>query len=383
MRLLFKNILTIALFATLFEGCIEPYEPKNIEPTSGILVVEGMLLENAPTVIKLSRTIALDQNLYQPVVADVAILNTKGESISVAPSDDLGTYTLDEDYTFEEGVQYALDIRIGSERYQSEFITPVYTPDIDSLSYVFSEEDSEVKINVTTHDPANKQHYYRWAFEEDWELKVEYFADTRWDPQLRALVEGMNLQTSNNRYYCWQKNRSRSFILGNSERLSDAVIKNKTLHTIKGRGYRFSSLYSILVKQYGLPLDAYNYFRNLQKNIDETGSIFAPQPTEMPGNISCLTNPDVRVIGFFAASVEKKRRLYISAREVHGMTLRQDCDVPEEETFTSYADAYNKGYGLEAYMPPIEITYAKLRCVDCIYAGGTKERPDFWPNNHY
>ncbi|MDH6313546.1 hypothetical protein M2137_002336 [Parabacteroides sp. PFB2-10] len=382
MRLLFKNILTIALFAMLFEGCIEPYEPKNIEPTTGLLVVEGMLLENAPTVIKLSRTIPLSEKAYQPVVADVTIVNKKGESIPVAASNEHGTYVLDDDFTFEEGEQYALDIRIGSEHYQSSFITPAHTPDIDSVSYVYSEADMEVKINVSTHDPANKQHYYLWSFKEDWEVKVDYMATARWDPVQKTLLEGLNLHTSNNRYYCWNSVSSNSFILGNTERLSDAVIKNKTIHTIIGRGYRFSSLYSILVKQYAIPLDAYNYFRNLQRNIDETGSIFAPQPTEMAGNISCLTNPDTPVIGFFAASAEKNKRLYIPASEVH-MPPQIDCSVPEDVFFFSFEDAYIKGYGLEVYAPPMEISYALLRCVDCVAAGGTKTRPDFWPNNHY
>ncbi|MDH6342528.1 hypothetical protein M2480_001150 [Parabacteroides sp. PFB2-12] len=382
MKLLFKNILTIALLAMLLEGCIEPYEPKNIIPTSGLLVVEGMLLEDAPTVVKLSRTIPLDQKNYQPVTADVAIVNTQGKSISLSASNVTGTYTLDTDFTFEEGEQYALDIRIGSEHYQSAFVTPVYTPEIDSLSYEYSKEDVEVKINVTTHDPANKQHYYRWSFEEDWEVRSTYRATARWDPIEKKLITDMDLSSSNNRYYCWSKDVSKTFILGNSERLSDAVIKDKTLHTIKGRGYRFSSLYSILVKQYGIPFDAYNYYRNLQRNIDETGSIFAPQPTEMAGNISCITNPDTPVIGFFAASVETRKRLYISENEVYLPPIL-DCEVPEDVYFVSFEDAYKKGYGLDLYMPPIDITYARLRCVDCIEAGGTKNRPDFWPNNHY
>ncbi|MDH6342529.1 hypothetical protein M2480_001151 [Parabacteroides sp. PFB2-12] len=374
----FSGILLLILLI----GCIEPYEPKNVESTTGVLVVEGMLLEYAPTRIKLSRTIELDQDIYHPVTADVSILSTQGKNMPLAASEEKGIYLLDTGFTFEEGEQYALEIRDGSELYRSDFVTPVYTPDIDSVSYVYSPEDVEVKINVTTHDPANKQHYYQWAYEEDWEMRVDYIVTTRWDPVEEKLIEDMDLYTSDNRYYCWNKDHSKAFILGNSDRLSDALIKDKTLLTIEGRGYRFTSLYSILVKQYALSPEAYDYFRNLQKNIDDTGSIFAPQPTEMKGNIACITNPERPTIGYFAASVEKRERLYIPAHEVLLPPIL-DCSVPSDEVFFSFADAYSKGFGIKVYIPEVELTYARLRCVDCTEAGGTKNRPDFWPTNHY
>ncbi|MDL2255440.1 DUF4249 domain-containing protein [Parabacteroides sp. OttesenSCG-928-G06] len=378
-----KYITVALLLMTLFKGCIEAYEPKNVESTAGVLVVEGMLLEDAPTVIKLSRTISLNQTKYQPVVGEVSVLNTKGDRVEVPYSKTEGTYILDA-FTFEEGEKYALDIRIGSDHFQSSFETPIHTPEIDSVGFVYRREDKEVDIHVTTHDPENKQHYYRWVFEEDWEVQVSMFADVRWDPVKRDTVSNLTFSDPRNRFFCWSSNRSRTFLLGNSERLSQALIKDKVLQTIGYGGYQFSSLYSILVKQYALPDRAYNYFRNLQKNIEETGSIFAPQPTEMDGNITNLSNPSEPVIGYFFAAKERRNRLYIPSSEVYGMHPRENCDVPEDEILTSMSDAYYKGYGIMEMDPLTGIRYAALRCVDCTTIGGaSKKRPDFWPNDHY
>ncbi|MDH6535233.1 DUF4249 domain-containing protein [Parabacteroides sp. 52] len=378
-----KYSIVVFLLLTLLKGCIEPYEPKNVQSTAGVLVVEGMLLEDAPTVIKLSRTISLDQSKYLPVVADVSVLNTQGDRLPIPSSDVEGTYILDA-FTFEPEEKYALDIRIGSEHYQSSFEAPIYTPQIDSVGFIYKKEDLEVDIYVSTHDAENKLHYYRWLFEEDWEVKTSFFAEVRWDPEKRDTIAGLTFSDPRNRFFCWANGRSNAFLLGNSERLSQAVIKDKVLHTIKYGDYHLSSLYSILVKQYALSDEAYNYFRNLQKNIDEAGSIFAPQPTEMEGNIRNLSNSSEPVIGYFSVVRETRKRLYISATDAYGMIPHENCDIPADEKLTSMADAYYKGYGIKEVEPRGRITYAPFRCVDCTTIGGaSKKRPAFWPNDHY
>ena len=90
------------------------------------------------------------------------------------------------------------------------------------------------------------------------------------------------------------------------------IIDHKLI-TIPRYDDRFSYIYSVLVHQYALDRKAFEYFQNIQKQIEDMGGLFAPQPTEIKGNITCLTHPEEIVIGYINAC-RKQPAVYISTR---------------------------------------------------------------------
>ena len=189
-----------------------------------------------------------------------------------------------------------------------------------------------------------------------------------------------DLLTSNNWYYCWGKDSSKVISLGSSDRLTQNVIANKSIASYHPSDPRFSMLYHAEVEQYALHREAYDYYFNLQKNIEESGSLFAPIPSEMKGNIRCVTDPEVPVIGFVeVATVTRLKRFFPEIGKVY------EAEVTGCASTIVQGSEYdnNPDYGYVSYNPmnAASNTYALKRCMDC-GRFGSKQKPSWWPTSH-
>jgi hypothetical protein len=123
----------------------------------------------------------------------------------------------------------------------------------------------------------------------------------------------------------------------------------------------------------------------LKKNSYEIGGIFAPQPSEMQGNIHCLSDPNERVLGYISASVVVSKRIFVSGKELMMYRAPFTCsfqDVPGSpgQVFTN-RDRYTIGLRVAEVGMLGGVSWSLEACVDCRYYG-SKNKPSFWPNNH-
>jgi len=364
----------ILLFISLFslQGCISDYVPKDIDEISDLLVITGTIT-NRESIFKLSRSVELsdylsDANLVNNAIVSVEVddgTNITGNSIGN------GEYSVSTG-TLNPDKKYRLCISVDGEDYQSDFLSPLYTPEIDNISTEKRSQGSPVFITVSTHDPNNQSNYYRWIYEENWEIKSDLAAQAGYIDGQFTLFD---LSTSLNTYYCWGKDNSKKLSLGSSDKLTENIISNKRIIEIPCSHDKLSILYHVAVKQIQIRKEAYDYFSNLQKNVEQTGSIFAPVPSEMKGNISSVTNPELPVIGFIEVSTITSKELFVPENgELYEPKL-SNCF----QTITT--DPY-LGLPIYIYAPP-EISYAEGRCVDCrTREKASKKKPDFWPTNH-
>jgi len=376
-------------------GCISPYEPLGIKDTGGLLVVEGIILETG-TAIKLSRTVgfnsASNQGMEDVYNADVKVIDDANNIIAVAERQMMngtinpGIYVVNDYITFTPGTKYALLIQIGEKKYQSSFVSPVMTPEIDEITWK-QNDDRSMDIMVSTHDPEGKTDYYCWAFEEDWEYRAQEYGAYRYEPATGEIIEQSIFSSANNRYYCWDSDKSKSIIVGASDKLTETTIKNRVIHNFPSNNSRFSYLYSILVKQYAIDKETYTYFDNLKKNIEQSGSLFAPMLSEIRGNITCLSDPDEPVLGYIFASSEVSSRFYIDMEKIDGEDI-YNCNRDEHGyvvtyRFTASELEYAYRLGLGIHYELMGVYYCvQIKCLDCTLRGGTKNKPDFWPNDH-
>ena len=176
------------------------------------------------------------------------------------------------------------------------------------------------------------------------------------------------------------KDSSKVISLGSSDRLTQNVIANKSIASYHPSDRRFSMLYHAEVEQYALHREAYDYYFNLQKNIEESGSLFAPIPSEMKGNIRCVTNPEVPVIGFVeVATVTRLKRFFPEIEKVYEAEVTGCASTIVQGS--EYDD--NSDYGYASYNPMNmeSNTYALKRCMDC-GRFGSKQKPSWWPTSH-
>jgi hypothetical protein len=113
---------------------------------------------------------------------------------------------------------------------------------------------------------------------------------------------------------CWQTLESKDIKLGSTIKLSADIIKEVPVNVIDIATNKLYFGYSILVKQYALSREAFEYWTDLAKTTQGTGSLFDPQPSQVTGNIRNKANNKELVFGYFSAAVEQKQRIFIKAQ---------------------------------------------------------------------
>ncbi|MDR1557383.1 MAG: DUF4249 domain-containing protein [Tannerellaceae bacterium] len=384
----------IYLLITAFTfSCIDHFEQETGTFQKGILVVDGTIAATATTV-RLSRSVGIEMESTESVGIDNATLYVAcddGSRFSSVAYRGEGMYEI-ETPALDPGKQYCLHISLGDgEEYESSFLTPLFTPEIDSISWQKQGRGETVYITVSTHDEATHPPYYRWTYSEDWEFKSELYATAGFVATIGGVdyFKIYDLQTSNNIYYCWGSSHSAGFILGSSERLSSNTISHNRLTGIEPSHEKLSILYYISVSQQQLRKEAYDYYMNLQKNISQSGSIFSPIPAEMTGNIRCLTHPDRPAIGYVEVSNIVSADLFIP--ESSGLYEPPIGQCPMQVVHriskdyisnTIYEFIQEQGQGPEPYMVVgLPMSYAPVSCMDCT-TRGTKKKPPLWPTDH-
>ncbi|MDR0429201.1 MAG: DUF4249 domain-containing protein [Tannerellaceae bacterium] len=368
-----KNIIRIPLLIAFcsLASCIDRFEPEGIiAPQEGLLVVDGVITSGVTT-IELSRTIPMETEWYDAPAVDNATLYVEcndGTRFTQTTNLGKGTYKI---LTGElhPGKQYRLHIHINGKTYESDYLAPLSSPAIDSISYQKQEPGDPIHITVSTHDEASNPSYFRWTYQENWEFKSELFAQYGklygYGPNIY-----FDLNSSNNIYYCWGTNQSRAFALGTTDKLSQNIISHKRLVKIPSDSEKISILYHIAVSQYRIREKAYHYFTNQQKNISQTGGIFSLIPGEIRGNIHSLTTPGEWVIGYVEVSIPSVKEQFMPE-----LTLAYE---PPPQTCARAVSNIPTGL---IYMLGDPILYAPERCLDCT-TRGTKNKPAFWPTSH-
>jgi hypothetical protein len=369
--------IIIFIFLLLFTACKQEYLPPVNDTQQSSLVVEGNLNAGADsTFIRLTRSQALNSSAaVEPV--NSALLTVEGKDNSVRSLTGTGNgYYVSPNLNILIGQEYRLRIKTtNGKEYLSDYVIAKATPAIDSVGWYRNEDG--VKIYVNTADPANATRYYRWEYEETWEIRSPYRSNVIYENgNIRNRVFPQeDIQT------CWKNNNSTSIIIGNTTRLQQDVVHEQQVVFISTGDEKLSQRYSILVKQFALDADSYAFYDLLKKNTEDIGSIFSPQPTEIKGNLQCLTNPDELVIGYITASTVTTRRIFISATEVPEWRFFIFCmEIRIPNHRDSIADAVRGGLIPVYYTgsPPNQYIFSTPVCVDCTSRGGGKTKPPFW-----
>ena len=104
-------------------------------------------------------------------------------------------------------------------------------------------------------------------------------------------------------------------MLGSTAKLSQDIVYLPIASIPKDHG-SLSVLYSIKVKQYAWTKEGYNFLDIMRKNTEIVGSVFDAQPSQLNGNIHCVTDPTEKVIGYFNISPVREKRIFINNSEV-------------------------------------------------------------------
>ena len=379
-------VLVLALLC-----CKKPYNPPASSSPNSFLVVEGVInAGNDSTVIKLSRTVKLtDKITTNPVLgATVTVEGEQGSSYNLYDYYTNGHYNSFSGLNLPASQKYRLRIQTSdNQQYVSDYVAIKPTPPIDTIGY--SVQNNGINLYVNAHDPANSTRYYLWDYDETWIFHSKYQSYKIFDTVSQQLVDRTAQQAI---YFCYGNDKSSSILLNSTEKLAKDVVYQNPLVQIPLTAEKLESKYSILLRQYALTKEAFEFYQVLQKNTEQLGGIFDAQPSAISGNIHNANNPNEPVIGYVSVTNVQSKRIFIAHTDLPGNVLPiypYDC-VADTALFN------NKGQNdvqtiLETppyniYIPTSGIfvmgnlvgyMYSTQECVDCTIRG-TIQTPPFW-----
>ena len=387
MKITIPYLLILLLFSV---ACKEKYISPVSSPTTGYLVVEGAINSGlGATNITLSRTSGLQiQNI---VYEKSAIIKVEGEDNTSKQLTEVsdGNYTVN-GLNLNANKRYRLNITTKDGKvYLSDFSNVIYNPPIDSVNW--KRENGAVQMYVNTHDDTNNTQYYQWETSETWEIHSGYLSALKYKQSYSAkgtvysvdFNDSINKSIDYGKYYCWKTVPSSQILTGTTVALSKNVI-NLPIANIPQDSWKLNVLYSLFTRQLSISKGKYEFLQRMKKNTEGTGSIFDAQPSDLNGNLHCVSNANEPVIGYIDVCNVQEKRIFINRNQVPDWNYYQGCN---EIRITNNSDSIQIHglYLLPTYPETNPMTGAIIsffaappECVDCRLRG-SNIKPSFWP----
>ncbi len=373
-----------------------------------ILVVDGLVTdENRSYTVRLSRTIQ-EQDAIPVKVSDAEVFITDDRNNSFRLMNTCeGIYKTDSiEFRGSIGNSYVLHIICGGEEYESESCLMQSVPAIDSIYYskeqVLSNNSTETHEGIRIYldsEKSDNNKYYRWDFEETWKFRVP-------TPKKYDYINEFNIAIipeSQVNEFCWKSRKSDELLIDyiyDSEH--DRIEKEPLFFIASDKSDRLMIHYSILVSQYSVSKNEFEFWENLKK-VNESGEdIFSSIPFPVISNIHNINNTKDRVLGYFQVSAVKQMRKEIPFSEIVELDLPfyEDPCIRIEDSPNIYPwnrwnppltwdDIYymyiSSGYTfvepkyLSGSRELDRLIFTSPECTDCEITG-TLTKPDFWVN---
>lgn len=390
MKNIFKINIVIVFLAMILPACKQRYEPTVKPGNLNLLVVEGFLNSGqGSTNIRLSRTVKLeDSAIIKPEQGAAVSVEGENGSNFMLFENAAGEYSTPQ-LAFENNVKYRLHIVTASgKEYVSDYSPVKYTPPIDSITW--QSENDGLRLYANAHDDQNKSKYFEWNYEETWEYHATFYSSLIYTrDNATGIINGIAYRFPDHSvdttiFKCWKTLNSTSIILGSSEKLTNDRIY-LPVQFIEPQSQKLSVLYSINLRQHALSHDAYLFFEKMKRNTEQLGSLFDPQPSEISGNIHCVTDPTELVVGYVEITEEQVKRIFISNSQVPGWGYKRDCF--QREVVNHIDSILRYGNGATPTMPAQLVSPGVIKtfyvadndlCVDCTLEG-SNQKPFFWP----
>lgn len=362
----------------LIIACKQEYPLPDETRNLNLLVVEGILNSGqGPTVVRLTRSVnPKDSSTIKPELRAVVSVEGENNTSFKLTGNTRGEYTHNQ-LNLNTNIKYRVRIRTeNGKEYLSDFVPVQPSPQIDSIYW--RRTDNQIQLFASTHDPQNKTWYYRWDYDETWENNSAF--PTFYEYKAGSVVPRANPFEI---YYCWSFSSSSRILLNSSAKLSQDVIRSQPLTSIAIGSERISVRYSILVRQYALSKEAYEFWEIMRKNTEQVGTLFDPQPSQFQSNVRSLGSSDEPVIGFVSAGSYAQKRLFISRAEVEPWRYNLYCEL-KIVTLDSFQYYFNSRthVPVNEWYDPMSGRFGgyesgTTQCVDC-RTFGTTVKPSYW-----
>ena len=381
--------------AVFLISCIKPFDYESVSYEK-VIVVDGQFTDRKD-LHKVSLHYTYPIHTKEPVPisgASMEIVDSQGNSFSLIETSS-GIYRSMDSIAGTQGEEYQLRFSLSDGKSYESIPSKLFqSPPIDSIYDQYAELPSEIKNRneggiqffLDVHDEANLAKYFRYEWEETYVIHVPYPSnvvyheeDSTWEERIEPIGT------------CYQTNYSNQLILGNSIGSKTNRLSEFPIRFVSGENETLRSRYSILVRQYVLNDNAYNYYRKLRESIESGGTLFDKQQGAILGNIISKDSEQEPVLGYFEVSGITESRVFFNYLDLDQQLRRPKFIFPclnaTIETTRDSTIFYMEVYGgllivedKQTMIPgELDIVLAPQGCSDCSWYA-TTVKPDFWKN---
>ncbi|RJE70665.1 DUF4249 domain-containing protein [Reichenbachiella sp. MSK19-1] len=356
-----KRVLFYLLFIVVASSCIENlgvFKGRN-----GDIVIEGVITnEFGPHIVKLATTkeFGAPTDYYLVQGANVTIEDNLGGVIDLENIGE-GKYQTPENFRAELGGSYRLRVVLRSgEEFESSFESLNEVPTIDKVYHRIEQrsvlsssdvltEESVVVFYADFNNPKDVDNFYRWRYKETYQV-FSPLAGNREGDVLQS--RGCTMAISHRD--CWVDKFDTEFLNITNDGYYDGLeqLGHEVFFTDIDK--KFAIGYSANIQLYSLSEQAYEYWAAIEKQAENSGSIFDTSNFQIKGNVSSIDDPEQLVLGYFGVSGVASQRVMLI-----------NYEVPYTHTYV--CEANNSG----CY---------PVNCIDCTAYGASSRttKPDYW-----
>ena len=322
-HLLGKRWIWAVGVALILSQCVTSYDPK-ITENAQKLVVDGTITNQpGPCKIRLQ---------YSYPYTNQTSVNTIGGAI-VVMSDDQG---MTEKLTDRGQGLYETSVTgirgIVGRKYHITIKTPdgkTYASNPELLKpvaefgkfYTEYQETNSAKLRgqfamyVDVKDPSTPNDFYRW--------KWAHYEEVNYCLQTVTTTPGGVIATRNKCCEpCWKIEACNGCIILANDRLTNGqTITRVPIGKIPFDGV---SSYFILFEQHSLTQEAYQFWKGVDSQINNSGGIFDLPAATVVGNVNCTSHPEEQVLGYFGASSVVYKSMYIPRNTTASLPYNSD-----------------------------------------------------------
>jgi hypothetical protein len=333
----------ILLFA--FYGCIEPFEFETRD-AEGILVVQATItdelkkhtivlsraanLENVNIAVRDSLNVTetfvptINERVNPELSATVILIDNQGNEFLFEDAGK-GLYESSEAFALGENKAYSLQIlTTNNETYESDFESLAGKSKINNIyaERNFNKNGQEgITIFTDGADATGNSDYFRYSFQETYQIIAPQYSFL----ELEIIREELEFDDDENPLYpdlktvrrmeeervCYNSESSSVINLASTNSLTSSNLERHVVRFLNRDNTIISHRYSILITQYVMNSEAYNYYQNLS-NFAQSESVFSEiQPGFLEGNMKRTNSDNGLVLGYFeVASVAKERYFF-------------------------------------------------------------------------
>ncbi len=317
-----KRLVHIIFILLTVVACEEIYNPV-LDNVDNLLVVEAIFTSNKTTNnIYLYKTLGFSTELdsYSAVSGANVYLVDENQVKTSCYESVAGDYVLN--LQLQQGAKYYLWIESENETYKSDWQEVPEDPVMDSIYADFENKTStrgtaNSTDNIVTErgiqvyadmNNSGKLNHYRFSARR----VLQYF--DYYDTIMPPIPEPVKMPI-----YCWNSYYPTGiFNIAGPPEYSTA--NNITKHQLEFFEKEYNKYIAdtmsfagwiYYIYQYGINEDTYNYYSDLNSQLDSEGRIFDPVYIQAAGNISCTTTPDIVVLGNFEISSFAEKRYFL------------------------------------------------------------------------